>query len=83
MTASYPPPEPEWCPPSLREPAGYWRTRDNRVLPITGMDTAHLKSAIALFTESGYGAEPKVNELRGELAQRGQRRDNSLERENE
>lgn len=61
---------PQWSPPSLREPAGYWRTKDDRVLPIATMETAHLKSAIALFIRFGYGDHEKVRELRRELARR-------------
>jgi len=65
-----PPAEPEWYPPSLQEPYGSWRTRDERVLPIAEMSKAHLKSAIALFTKFGYGEHPKIDELRRELARK-------------
>ncbi len=66
-----PPAEP-WAPLSLREAlSGYWRTQDGRVLPIVEMDTAHLKSAIALFSKSGNGDHAKLDELRREIARRG------------
>ena len=55
---------------SLNERDGYWRTRDGRVLEITGMTSKHLKSAVSLFDRAGWGDHSKIRELREELARR-------------
>jgi hypothetical protein len=57
-------------PDCLDEAAGYWRTRDGRVLRVREMSRAHLQNAISLFTRAGWGNEPKLCELRAELQAR-------------
>jgi hypothetical protein len=68
-------PDDDWSheedlPRPLRERAGYWRTRDGRVLKIGHMTSDHLKNAIHLFECYGYGDQAKIHELRKELAKR-------------
>ena len=57
-------------PETLFEAAGFWRTRDGRTLRIAEMATDHLRHAIRLFSLGGWAEEPKIRELREELARR-------------
>jgi hypothetical protein len=57
-------------PGSLNELAGYWRTRDGRVLEIAKMSRAHLVNAIRFFDRAGWGDHWKIRELCEELARR-------------
>jgi crotonobetainyl-CoA:carnitine CoA-transferase CaiB-like acyl-CoA transferase len=57
-------------PKTLAQPAGLWRTRDGRTLRIAEMETDHLRHAIRLFSLGGWADEPKIGELREELAGR-------------
>lgn len=62
--------EAERPPPS---PPGKWRVRGGALLEICKMTDEHLRNAISLFMREGRGDEPKIDELRAELARRGAR----------
>ena len=52
-------------PKSLEVASGLWHTRDGRIISIRRMASDHLSNAISLFTRTGWGEHPKINELEG------------------
>jgi hypothetical protein len=59
-------------PPALKTPRGRWRTREGEELEVGVMSTKHIRNVIKLFTRAGWGDHRKLDELRLELARRGE-----------